>query len=130
MSIKDIPGYREAPRTRTYMIPNATKLPHLKQGRGRPFRVAVIPIANNARIRLLDEFKRVMRTVTYREVTALAVAFGRHRNTVNKWRYGLQFPDAYTMLDTIEWHTKGRKTIPGHHRETGISVDRAKPRRV
>jgi len=119
MKITDIPGYREAPRI---------KHPHHqgeKHGRGRPFQVATVPLAPG-RNAILDSFHKVMKSLTYREVTALARRLNRHPSTVTKWRYQLQFPHPFIMLDIIEWRRLGKPTETGHHRETGITVGKAK----
>lgn len=83
-----------------------------------------MPITDSSAVSVLGDFIRVMRSLTYREVTALAFTLGRHRDTVSKWRYLQQKPDAFTMLDVIKWHKQGKPTRTMHHRERQLDPGR------
>ena len=79
-----------------------------KKAPGRPYYVADIPFENDRQIALLDEFYSIAKRLQYRDIVALARAFGVTERTVYAWHYGERFPRYDIMIDVIEWAKRGK----------------------
>jgi hypothetical protein len=81
---------------------------------GRPCFVAVINFETDSELELRDKFYNVCVTFHYREVMALSRAFGVNPDTVECWKYKVQFPNWYIALQVIDWDERGRpmKQVP------------------
>lgn len=90
---------------------------HTRTARGRPIQAAAIPFNSDTKMRVLQDFNDAMKSLTWREVTGLAFTLSRHRNTVERWKYGRQTPDALTMLDVIAWVREGKPTRTVYQRD-------------
>jgi len=75
---------------------------------GRPVYVADIPFENDRQMVLFDEFYRIAKRLSYRDIVALARAFGMTERTVYAWHYGERFPRYDIMIDVIEWAKRGK----------------------
>jgi len=68
-------------------------------------------------VQLLQDFNDAVKTLTWRECTGLAFTLNRHRNTVERWRYSRQVPNAVTMLEVIDWVRRGKPTRTVYQRQ-------------
>ena len=85
--------------------------------RGRPIQAAIIPFDSTAKLRVLQDFNTAIKALTWQEVTGLAYTLNRHRDTVARWKYGNQVPNAWTMLEVIDWVRQGKPSRPVIPRE-------------
>ena len=60
----------------------------------------------------------LMKTLTWREVIGLAFTLNRHRDTVERWKYGRQTPNAWMMLEAIDWVRRGKPSLTTSPRNT------------
>ena len=79
-----------------------------KKAPGRPVYVADIPFENDRQMVLLDEFHSIAKRLHYRDIVALARAFGMTERIVYAWHYGELFPRYDVMIDVIEWVKRGK----------------------
>ena len=79
-----------------------------KKAPGRPVYVADIPFENDRQMVLLDEFHSIAKRLHYRDILALARAFGMTERIVYAWHYGEPFPRYDVMIDVIEWVKRGK----------------------
>ena len=79
-----------------------------RKKRGRPIQAAVIPFDNTRQLELLQRFHDAVRPLKHGEITGLALTLGRHRVTIERWKYQVCNPDPFTMMDVIDWVQRGK----------------------
>jgi len=89
---------------------------------GRPHYVAVMDYSNDAEVRFREEFYRACADFHYREIMALSRALGVDVNTVERWKYKLNFPSWYVAYLIIDWVKRGKpmKKVPPWESAVGI----------
>jgi len=83
---------------------------------GRPCLVADIDFSKDIELPLWDRFHEVCSKFRYAEIMAVSRAFAVHYNTVERWKYGLQFPRKGIAQQVIDWVEQGKpmkRVLPG-----------------
>ena len=75
---------------------------------GRPYPVATIPLSNDRKVGLLEEFWGACADFRYREEMAVSRALGISDRAVRKWKYRESFPRWDIAIDIIEWVKLGK----------------------
>jgi len=75
---------------------------------GRPCVVADIDFSNDAELALWDEFYEACSDFRYAEIMALSRAFGISPNTVERWKYRINFPRKGIAQQVIDWVKQGK----------------------
>ena len=76
---------------------------------GRPRGVAEIDFSSDSELAFWDNFSKACSNLRYAEIMALSRAFGINPKTVEKWKYGLQFPrKEQTAHKVIDWVHRGK----------------------
>ena len=75
---------------------------------GRPYAVADIDFSNDAELALWDEFYEACSDLRYVEIMALSRAFGISPNTVERWKYRINFPRKGIAQQVIDWVKQGK----------------------
>lgn len=76
---------------------------------GRPRRAAVIDLSDDEEIERRNTFFRLCRSLSYGEITDLANGLELHRSTVERWHYGLNYPDPVIAKAIIKWYRNGKQ---------------------
>ena len=92
-------------------------MPLSVETRGRPFYVANIPALSRTSLRIYDEFFKVMRSISYREIAALARSLGMAHGSVSNWKYCGYTPRLDVCVDIIDWYKAGRPMTLTYQRQ-------------
>jgi hypothetical protein len=78
---------------------------------GRPAYYAVLSLAPDYVIEILDAFFEITTKLNYREMIGLARSLDISYSAVLRWKYCLSRPDFQVMMVVIEWAKAGKPII-------------------
>ena len=75
---------------------------------GRPCFVADMDLSRDRSLAFWDEFVSACSEFHYRDIVAVSRACGLATNTVERWKYGLNYPDKERAEEVLAWVRAGK----------------------
>lgn len=75
---------------------------------GRPCYVAAMGSNKDRQLAFWDEFVRACSGFCYRDIVAVSRYCGISVNAVERWKYGINFPEKERAEDVIDWVNAGK----------------------